>query len=139
MDEDQSYAIGEVRFSTSVRHQHTAETYGLKFRLGGQVVSFLVDTKFFPGLIESYGDSDILVIHVVKDTPFEDKEILHLTLEDARRIITAVRPRRAVLTHFGMAMLKADPLALAMDMQKELGIEVTAATDGLRIDLGGGE
>ncbi len=64
---------------------------------------------------------------------------MHLTLEDARRIIAAIKPRRAILTHFGMAMIKANPSALARDLEQELKVEVTAATDGLRIDLGGGK
>ena len=131
------YTIGKIALATSVRHQHSVETYGLKFKLDVGVCSFLADTKYFPDLIPNYQGSDILVINVVRDTPFEDDEIMHLTLEDSRRIIDGVRPKKAILTHFGMTMLKAKPWELAAQMSRELGIEVIAATDGMKVDIGG--
>jgi phosphoribosyl 1,2-cyclic phosphodiesterase len=139
LEASHKYSVGELTFATSVRHQHSTETYGLKFQLDGENVSFLVDTKFFPGLLKSYRNSDTLVINVVRETPFEKAEIMHLSLEDAKKIIVAIRPRRAILTHFGMTMLKAKPWELAKALEQELGIEVTAASDGLRIDFGGEE
>jgi phosphoribosyl 1,2-cyclic phosphodiesterase len=139
LEANHTYTIGELTFATSVRHHHAAETYGLRFHLDGQNVSFLVDSKFFPGLLESYRDADILVINVVRETPFETEDIMHLTLEDVKKIIAAIKPRRAILTHFGMTMLKAKPWEVASALEEELGIEVTAASDGLRIDFGGGE
>lgn len=139
LESDHAYTLGTMTFSTSIRHQHSAETYGLKFHLAGRQVAFVADTKFFPGLLESYRGSDILVLNVVRDTPFEDNEIMHLTVDDAKTIIAAVRPRRAILTHFGMMMLKAEPWKLAGRLSRDLGIQVEAATDGLKIELGGDE
>jgi len=130
-----SYQIGGLEFSTSLRHQHPVETYGIKFPLKRGFLSFLVDTKFFPGLLESYKNSEILVIHVVRDTPFENEEIMHLTLEDARRIIFSLKPGKAILTHFGMMMLRAKPWEVANRLSQELGIEIIAASDGMKIDL----
>lgn len=136
LEETSDYALGELRFSTSVRHLHGAETYGLKFGLNGRVLSILVDTKFFPGLIQSYKDTDILVINVVRHAPFGDEEILHLSLEDAKEIIAAIKPEQTILTHFGMTMLKAKPWELAKSLTGELGLDVAAASDGMSIDLG---
>jgi ribonuclease BN (tRNA processing enzyme) len=135
LEASREYRLGELRFSTSVRHQHSAETYGIKFFLDGRQVAFLVDTKFFPGLIESYRGSDILVINVVRNTPFDNNEILHLTLEDAQKIIAGIKPRRSILTHFGTQMIKAKPWELAAALSAAVGREVIAASDGLRIDL----
>lgn len=129
------YRIGELRFSTSLKHQHSVETYGIKFDLDGRLVSFLVDTKYFPELQEDYRNSDILVINVVRNTPFEGNDILHLSLEDAKEIIAAIRPRKAILTHFGMTMLRAKPWELAKDLTRELGVEVIAASDGMRLEI----
>jgi phosphoribosyl 1,2-cyclic phosphodiesterase len=139
LEESHKYSVGELTFATSVRHHHSTETYGLKFQLDGKNVSFLVDTKFFPGLLKSYRNSDTLIINVVRKTLFEKAEIMHLSLEDAKKIIVAIKPRRAVLTHFGMTMLQAKPWELARALEQELGIEVRAASDGLRLDFGGEE
>ena len=57
-----------LKFSASVKHQHTAETYGIKFNINGRRVSFITDTKIFPELIDSYKGSDILIVNVVSHT-----------------------------------------------------------------------
>lgn len=135
LEANREYRLGNLKFSTSTRHNHSAETYGIKFDFDGLLVSFLVDTKYFPGLVESYRDSDILVINVVKDKPFENDDIFHLTLEDVREILKTIKPRKAVLTHFGMMMLKAKPWEVAEELAKEFGVEVIAASDGMKLDL----
>jgi ribonuclease BN (tRNA processing enzyme) len=131
-----AYQTGDVSFSTSIRHRHSAETYGVKVDVGGLTVSFLADTQFFPELIESYTGSDILVINLVRYEPHESGKILHLCVEDAREILSHIRPQRAILTHFGMTMLKAKPWLVAEQLSNELGISVTAASDGMTVDLG---
>jgi phosphoribosyl 1,2-cyclic phosphodiesterase len=135
LEANREYRIGELEFATSVKHQHSVETYGIKLRIDSRLISFMVDTKYFPGLLESYKNSDILVMNVVRNTPFESDEILHLCLDDAKRILTALKPRTAIMTHFGMTMLKAKPWELANDLTQELGVEVIAASDGMKIDL----
>jgi len=46
-----------------------------------------------------------------------------------------VHPKVAILTHFGMTILRAKPWKIAEEMQNELGIEVIAARDGMKFDL----
>ena len=135
LEAEQSYELGDLRFSTSVRHQHPVETYGIKLELGERRISFMVDTKNFPGLFQSYRDSHILVMNVVRDTPFENAEIMHLTLKDVKAIVTAIKPQKTILTHFGMIMLKAKPWLVAQSLSEELGREVIAASDGMTVDL----
>ena len=132
-----TYSLDPLEFTTSCRHQHPLETYGLKFRLAGGVLAFLVDTLFFEGLIEEYAGADVLVLNVVRAEARPSSTVMHLTAQDARRIIAAVRPRKAVLTHFGMTMLEARPGELAQAMTDELGVQVIAASDGMTLDLGG--
>jgi phosphoribosyl 1,2-cyclic phosphodiesterase len=133
------YAIGEVRFSTSIPHNHGTDTFGLRFYIGAINLSFLVDTRYFEELPAAYAGSDILVIYVTfLDTPPHPR-ILHLCVEDARRIIDEVRPRQAVLTHFGMSMIEAGPESVAHRLSDQTGIEVVAATDGLVVPISNGE
>ena len=129
------YRLGSLSFSASARHLHSAETYGISFTAGGGKVSFVSDTKYSPSLYESYRGSDILVINVLRHSPMEFGDILHLSLEDAKKLITLIRPKKAVLTHLGMTMVKARPALLARQMTRELGIEVIAASDGMKLPL----
>lgn len=131
----QEYVIDDLAFSTSIRHLHGVETYGIKFNIQGQVVSFMVDTKYFPELIESYRGSDILVINVVRHTPHKNSRVMHLCIDDVKRILSMIKPRKAILTHFGMTMLRAQPWVLAKKLTEELGVEVIAASDGMKIEI----
>ena len=128
--------LGELQFRTSIRHMHPMETYGIRFLVGGEQVSFLPDTLYFPELVESYAGSDILVINVVRHRPLQRPRIMHLCLDEAASIISQIKPRKAVLTHFGMTMLRAKPWQLAEELSRKLGVEVLAASDGMKLDIG---
>jgi phosphoribosyl 1,2-cyclic phosphodiesterase len=127
-----SYRIGGFRFKTSMKHVHPVETYGLKFTLNGVSVALLADTRYFPGLSRFYR-TDVLIIAVVFYEPRPG--IDHLNLQDAEALIKAIRPKKAILTHFGMTMLKAKPHIQAQALTQKTGIEVAAAYDGMTIDL----
>ena len=135
LEAESHYELDGVRFSTSVLHRHPVETYGVKFHREPGAPSFLVDTAYFDGLAEAYAGSDVLVVNVVRHVPHKTAKIMHLTLAEAERIIADVRPRRAVLTHFGTTMLKAKPWEVAAEMSGRLGIQVVAASDGMTLEL----
>lgn len=126
------YAVGDFSFQTSMRHIHPSETYGLKFRINKTAVSLLTDTRYFPELVDFY-KSDILIISVVFFKPRPD--IDHLSLADAENLIGQIRPKKAILTHFGMTMLAAKPHIQAEALSRRLGIEVLAAYDGMTVDF----
>jgi ribonuclease BN (tRNA processing enzyme) len=130
LSENQNYKVGDFSFQTSMRHIHPAETYGLKFNLGETSVGLLTDTKFFEELKVFY-KTDLLIISVVFFDP--RPAIDHLCLADAEEIIKAAKPKKAILTHFGMTMLKAKPHIQAEKMTERLGIEVVAAYDGMSL------
>ncbi len=132
---ESDYRTGGIEFSTSVRHKHGSETYGLKFDLGGKKVSLIADTLFFPGLTECYRGSDILVINTVRLKPHESSNIMHLCADDVKNLVSEIKPGVVYLTHFGMTMLKARPWKVAEELTEELGIKVTAVSDGMELDL----
>ena len=129
------YEIGEVEIRGSVRHSHAVETYGLHLRYKELRVSYLPCTKYFDGLIPDYAEQkpDVLVINVLRYR--DSMDVDHLTFEQAREVIAGVRPRVAVLTHFGTRMLEADPRTLARGLEEELGLRVHAARDGWTLDV----
>ncbi len=131
------YSLGELKFTTSIRHEHPAETYGIKFNVDGAVVSFIVDTGFFTGLLQSYAESDIIIINTVMLNPHESPRIKHLCIDDVKKIISGIKPRKVILTHFGMTMLKAKPWKVAEKLGKELGMDVVSASDGMKFAIGG--
>lgn len=127
---NKSYRAGDFEFETSMRHIHPVETYGIKFNLNKVSISLLSDTGYFQELGFFY-KTDILVISVVFFQPRPGVD--HLSLYDVERLINQIRPKKAILTHFGMTMLAAKPHLQAEALTKRLGIEVVAAYDGMTL------
>ena len=138
LKEGGTYQLDSVSFSTPVRHQHPAETYGVNFKTSLGTISWMVDTAFFPELLKHYR-GDVLILHSVryKDENDKEKGIYHLNLEDIKNIVNELRPRVTLLTHFGMTMLRARPHELAERLSEETGCRVIAASDGMRFELAG--
>ena len=132
LKENTQYNVGDFVFQTSLRHVHPVETYGIKFEMKKTSVSFLTDTRYFPELRQFY-NTEIVIICVVflKPRPGID----HLCLDDAVRIISEIKPKKAILTHFGMTMLQAKPHIQAEELSRKLGIEVVAAYDGMSLEF----
>ena len=126
-----------IHLSTPILHHHTAETYGLKWLTPIGTISHIIDTAYFDSLLDAYADSDLLILNVVRFENKSDREkgILHLTIADAAKIIGHIHPKFAILTHFGMTMIRAKPWEVAKKMSDEIGVNVIAASDGMKFDL----
>jgi phosphoribosyl 1,2-cyclic phosphodiesterase len=131
----QTYHLDDVTFTTSSKHEHPMETYGIMFHHNGRKISFMVDTKYFPGLINEYGGSHTLIMNVVRFKPHESGKVMHLSIHDVKQILSGIRPEKAILTHFGMTMLRAKPWEVAGRLSDELHVEVIAASDGMMVEL----
>lgn len=115
-----------------MRHIHPVETYGLKFNMEGLSVSILTDTRYFEELARFY-KTDLLIIAVVFYEPRPG--IDHLSLPEVEALIRKIKPKKTILTHFGMTMLKAKPHVQAQALSERLGTEVVAASDGMVLDF----
>ena len=127
------FSVGDVRFSVPLQNLHSVQTYGLKFFIEDNVISFISDTRYFEGIIEAYKDSTILILNVVFNKHRD--EFQHLCLDDALKIIKEIKPSKAVLTHFGMSILKEKPHYLEEKARHELGMDIKFAYDGLTLDI----
>jgi len=79
--------------------------------------------------------SDIVVINTVLLKPRDDIKIDHLSIEDTKVIINELQPKTAILTHFGMSILKAKPWEVAESLSQETGVKVIAARDGMQLNI----
>ncbi len=132
LTEGGSYVINDVSFKTPVRHKHPVETYGFVFQTPRHTFSWITDTRYFEDLASHY-EGDLLIINVVRLS--SGAPIDHLSLPEAKSIIEKLRPKIAILTHFGMTMWRAKPWELAKKLTEETGISVIAARDGMEFDL----
>ena len=132
LEEGKSYSIGDVSFTTPIRHIHPAETYGMLFRTGGHTFSYIADSLYFDGLCHSYS-SELLIMNVVFLE--SGRPVDHLSVPDAKHMIMELKPKVAILSHFGTTMWKAKPWEIAQRLSEETGIRVIAARDGMKFEL----
>jgi len=132
LQEGKSYSVGNISFTTPVRHIHSVETYGVLFTTTEHTFSYIADTRYFDGLCHSYG-GELLIINVVMleaNHPYD-----HLSVLDAEHIITELKPKVAILTHFGMTIWRAKPWEIARRLSQQTGVRVLAARDGMKFAL----
>ena len=129
------YHVNDVEIRTSVKHRHSVETYGLHFRYEGRTVSYLPCGRYFEELAEDYAshNPDVLIVNVLR---FRDSmDVDHFTFDDARAVLERVRPKVAVLSHFGTKLLEQQPQMLCAQLEGEFGLRVIAARDNLLLDV----
>jgi len=102
---------------------------GFKFYCPKFIMSYTGDTAYSEELVEELAGTDVLILNV--PYPGKTGTGLNLDTDSAIKIISKVRPKIAVLTHFGMEMLKADPIQEVRDIQRVTGVQTIAAKDGL--------
>ncbi len=111
--------------------KHTATSVGYKFYAEKFTVSYTGDTAYCKELVEDHKDSDIIIINCKYPLAFSQPG--HMNAADVENFLNKTKPKLAILTHFGIKMLDADPIYEAREIQKKTGVQVTAAKDGLSI------
>lgn len=132
---NETYSLGDLKFSTAGRHHHSVETYGFNFHLPEATLSYITDTKFHPDLISQY-PGEVLLLNVVLLAEIPDRRIDHLSFEDVKTILKETKAKVIILTHFGTRILQADPSALAEGLSQETGRKIIAARDGMTLEMG---
>ena len=64
LKEKRTYKIGNISFTTPIKHVHGVESFGLNIFGNNNSISLITDTKYFQGL-ENYYKENILIINVV--------------------------------------------------------------------------
>src|SRR5512141_732103 len=129
-----------VTLETPLAHDHGVETYGYRLIAPGLVAGHVVDTFWMDALVDAYAGVDLLVVNTTRERG-RDRRYLHLGADDAERLVGAIRPRLAVLTHFGMQLVRARPDRIALGISQRTGVPTVAARDGWLLsldDLGAG-
>ncbi len=115
-----------------VKHDEPS-TFGFKLYIDGQVIGYTSDTNWFEGLAEKFIGCDLLIVNVLK--PFSDGIPDHLESNDAINLLKIAKPKKAVLTHFGLKMIRADPDLEAQKIEHGCEIDTVAAKDWMRIKV----
>ncbi len=130
--EGEEVGVGPVKITPVFKLQHGVENYAFLFEWESGKILFISDTKFFDMPLKKKM-AEVLIINTVLTERREG--ILHLCVDDAFKIIEAVQPELAILTHFGMHMIQSKPWEIVEKLSQKSGFKIISANDGMKIDL----
>ena len=123
-----------------VADDHAVVRDGLKYLLEAQddlrVIGDAADGRSAVSLVEELRP-DVAIVDVAMPglNGIEATRQIRQSCPEVKTIIEKLRPKAAILTHFGMTMWRAKPWELAERLTQETGIAVIAARDGMKFDL----
>ncbi len=109
-------------------------TVGYRIENDDGVISYVADTDFSEELISWHEGARVLVLPVTR--PLGAKIPYHLSTKEAAKLISAIKPEIAILTHFGLKMINENPEYQADWIWKETGVKTIAAEDGMVLRMG---
>ncbi len=130
----ESVQIDNLKFIATPAEHDIEYCNGLKLETPKFTLSYVGNTApIIDKLIEAHSNSDILIMDVLK--PGKEKWKTHFCTQDAINLTSKIRPKLAIITHFGAKMLRQKPVYEAREIQRQTNIRTLAAQDGMHIDL----
>jgi len=130
VDRNQKIGVNDIEIETLTARHNEPNSIGFKFFTPDFTLTYTADTVCAQDIIEQYMGTHILILNV----PSTKKSENNLCTEDAINIIEKVKPKLAIITHFGHSMIKADPMYEVREIQKKTKIQVLAAKDGMLVN-----
>ncbi len=132
LEEGGKVGVNDVEVQ-AIRAKHSEPgAIGFKFITPEYTLTYTGDTVYSVETISEYENSNVLILNAPCLKKDESRD--NLCKEDVINIINKVNPKLAIITHFGINFLKADPLYEVRDIQKETNCQVIAAKDGMVVN-----
>lgn len=109
------------------------EGVGFQIDYRGFKISYTSDTGYFEDLHKYHEGADILIASVLR--PGNKSIRGHLCSRNFIELLKEVKPKLAIMTHFGLKMLSIDPIDEAKRITKETGVKTLAAFDGMSFEV----
>jgi hypothetical protein len=113
------------------KHHHT-ETYAILYN---ERILYVSCALYEDRMLEVYPKGlDLMIINTTlyKKT----KYIEHLTVQDAKKLLAHLKPKLAILTHFGYEILMNHQLQdIALEVERETGVKTLCAYDGMEVEV----
>ncbi len=129
----ESANIGKVKVTAVPTNHGDDDCYGFVFE-GSKKIGYAGDGEYYEGQEKHFQGCDVLILNVLR--PRGNKWPHHMNSPGAKKLISLTKPKLAILTAFGMYMIRNNPFTEAKWIEEETGIQTIAARDGQIIELG---
>ncbi|HIK01536.1 TPA: MBL fold metallo-hydrolase [archaeon] len=130
--EDLAVVNGVDFLFTGAEHKDST-TIGFKMKAKCGTISYTSDTSYFDGLSEQFKGTDVLIMNATR--PGNERIPYHLCSDDIIKLVDAVKPKLAIMSYFGLRILKIGPIGEAKRVNDTTGIRTIAAEDGMVISM----
>lgn len=128
----QKTEIGKIEITATPTKHGDSKALGFVFK-GSKTLGYAGDGEYFKGQEKHYLGCDYLLVNLLR--PRNVKWPEHMNSNEAAKLIRLVKPKVAVLQHFGMNVIRANPDREAKWIEKETGVKTIAARDGMILDF----
>ncbi|MCK5022718.1 MAG: MBL fold metallo-hydrolase [Candidatus Aenigmarchaeota archaeon] len=124
--------IGKIEITATPAKHREEKALGFVFN-GSKKIGYTGDGEYYEGQEKYFEGCDYLILNVLRPRGTEWPQHMNVTM--AKKLISKVKPKVAIIQHFGMLMIKAPPEKERKWLQKETSVKIIAAKDGMKIDL----
>lgn len=132
IDNTNKLAIDDLEIEIVNLKEHLSLACGFKFITPRFNLTYIPNTSFSNEILDSIDQTDILILNIRDPRESEKKDFLNG--KHAEQIIKKIKPQLVIITGFGIKMLQSDPLYESREIQKNTGVQVIAAKDGMSIN-----
>ena len=125
--------IGIENIEMTIHPTVESTSLGVMFFTKDGIVAYPGNTSYTEEIGNAYKSADVLILNVFNPRGVETRG--YMNTENAIQIVALVRPKVVLITHFGLKMIKAEPLYEAREIQRITGIQTIAAKEGLSLAL----
>lgn len=136
MEPGKKSSLGKVRIEAVPARHPEPKAVGYVFTGEGRKVGYTGDGEYYEGQEKHFRGCDYLLMNCHHPRGIKYKGFMNA--EEAKKLVEGAKPGVAILTHFGMRMMRGVAEKEAGWMQEETGIKVIAARDGMVIDSDSG-
>ncbi|MBD3156111.1 MAG: MBL fold metallo-hydrolase [Candidatus Aenigmarchaeota archaeon] len=106
---------------------------------GSKAIGYTSDGGYYKDQEKEYNGSDLVIFNTMTPRGLEGKvnyhKNFHMSTDGAIEFLQKNKPGLAVITHYSIPMLKANPKKQAEIIQRESGVKTIAAMPGMEINL----
>ncbi|WP_299523947.1 MBL fold metallo-hydrolase [uncultured Methanobrevibacter sp.] len=133
LEENKSENIGGFSIKGTKTIHGDPKGIGFQIDYKGFKISYTSDTGYFEDLPKYHEGADILIASVLR--PGNKSIKGHLCSRNFIELLKNVKPKLAIMTHFGLKMLSIDPIDEAKRITRESGVKTLAAFDGMSFEV----
>jgi ribonuclease BN (tRNA processing enzyme) len=131
LNKGQKLGIEDVEVHAVPAINSDPNALGFKIFTNEFVLGYTSNTKYSKDIAKEYKGCDILILSVA--APSGESVEYEMNSDDAVKMIKEAKPALAIITHFGTHITKTDPLNEGREIQRETGIQVLTAKDGMTL------